>query len=83
MFSMISRLINEDLSLGESNDIQDYAARCSCKDIYEAELRTEVAAATSSCGDNKPLITNIKVGELPITALLTCLTKQKQEVYTH
>jgi len=88
------RLINEDLSLGESNDItkitQLDAVVDHIKDIYEAEPCTEVKKPwlpPLAAEIINPNITNIKVGELPDTSfdvgIIDMPDKQKQEVYTH
>lgn len=88
------RLINEDLSLGESNDItkitQLDAVVDHIKAIYEAEPCTEVKKPwlpPLAAEIINPNITNIKVGELPDTSfdvgIIDMPDKQKQEVYTH
>ena len=88
------RLINEDLSLGESNDIakitQLDAVVDHIKDIYEAEPCTEVTKPwlpPLAAEIINPNIANIKVGELPDTSfdvgIIDMPDKQKQEVYTH
>ena len=87
------RLINEDLSLGESNDINKVtqldAVVDHIRDIYESEPCAEVSKpwlpplATEII---KPNIANIEVGELPDTSfdvgIIDMPDKQKQEVYT-
>ena len=86
------RLINEDLSLGESNDIakitQLDAVVDHIKDIYEAEPCTEVKKPwlpPLAAEIINPNITNIEVGELPDTSfdvgIIDMPDKQKQEVY--
>ena len=88
------RLINEDLSLGESNDINKVtqldAVVDHIKDIYEAEPCTEVMKPwlpPLAAEIINPNIANIEVGELPDTSfdvgVIDMPDKQKQEVYTH
>lgn len=88
------RLINEDLSLGESNEINKVtqldAVVDHIRDIYEAEPCTEVMKPwlpPLAAEIINPNIANIEVGELPDTSfdvgVIDMPDKQKQEVYTH
>lgn len=88
------RLINEDLSLGESSDINKVtqldAVVSHIRDVYEEEPCAEVSKPwlpPLAAEIINPNIANIEVGELPDTSfdvgIIDMPDKQKQEVYTH